>query len=227
LSNIDADGFNLINANTISGATLALVASLSVGIVGPTGIDMQGGPVNIASTSNYIDLDAPTLTIGQLTSGGNEILIDNTGVLVKGATIVQGSVNLTGTGVNYYVNGVPISSGGAAQTPWESNINANGFALSGVSVVNLQAGGELQINSVPVGLWLEYTGVGGGVYWPGGGGPVAINGTPAGGLSPATLMVYGDVNITGSYFVDGVEIAPAAFMARLDAIEGRMRSLGA
>ena len=49
---------------------------------------------------------------------------------------VTGDVNTTGV---YRVNGVPISTGGGAQTPWTSDIDAASFALNNVSWLGVGA----------------------------------------------------------------------------------------
>jgi hypothetical protein len=98
---------------------------------------------------------------------------------------VAGDVNITGA---FRVNGVPIGAGGAPQTPWTSNIDAAGFALTNagaISAASVTAAGAIA------------------------GASAAISGRVGiGAVTPGyPLDVAGDVNCSGVFRVNGVPLA--------------------
>ncbi|HEU0180358.1 MAG TPA: hypothetical protein VFV58_39480 [Blastocatellia bacterium] len=75
--------------------------------------------------------------------------VDPFGMSVTGDLGVAGSINIVdiyNLGYTFKINGVPI--GGAAQTPWLSNIDGGGHSLSGVTDIDIT--GQYKVNGVPL-----------------------------------------------------------------------------
>jgi hypothetical protein len=136
--------------NQLERVRVAADGKVGIGTTGPVGkLHVLGGVDDAdvalfsgAASTAYMALQAGA-TSGRLIhwngSGfGNIVLCPSGGQVAIGKTVpgysldVSGSINITG---QYLVNGVPISTGGAAQTPWTSNIDAFGFYLNNVSQV--------------------------------------------------------------------------------------------
>lgn len=145
-STIDANFHSLINAQIISGASLALNSSVGTSLTGPS--------ITVHGTTNFVNVDSPTVSIGQLSTGGNEILINSAGVDVKGNTTVNGSINLVGTGVNYFVNGVPFTGGAIVSTTPPPTTLTQGTLWYDSA--------DIHLSVLQGGSWIQLTGGGGG-----------------------------------------------------------------
>jgi hypothetical protein len=160
---------------------------------------------------------------------------------------VNGDCNLTG-GV-YRINGVPISTGGGAQTPWTNNIDGAGFNLYSLSRIAIgmptadDLGATVHVNTPTDSSNIAFTNSSTGpdpfdgfrvgcnldsayLTFPHPGGDLSIVtpnvtiamsaagnvgiGTDISILTPAhRLLVEGDINVTGTYRINGVPISTA------------------
>jgi hypothetical protein len=142
------------NTAAITGAGAALFGNIKVGayttsFVNTLYVDCYTGgatPVSRIFGSGGTAAGYGALQLGLLSGDGSGAVlgayITATGVGIRTSTPayaldVAGDCNITGT---FRVNGTAIGTGGAPQTPWTSNINANNFNLNNVPSITVQQG---------------------------------------------------------------------------------------
>jgi hypothetical protein len=181
LSDIDAAGFSLNNVSNIEAFNNGLT-------IGP-------GSANVIIYASFLDLQVNN-RIRMFTNSGVGI-----GTNPQFALDVNGDINTSG---EYLINGVPI---GGSQTPWLSDIDANGFSLNNVFSIEGLAEIFLAAQTVNIGnLSANVNVLGGGLTLHGNGGvsifadfgPVVMPNMPTSppGFPGALWNNNGVVNIT-------------------------------
>jgi hypothetical protein len=216
--NILLSGTNLSGSSINAGAGIT-VSNVSAGTSGVTALfAIQSGAAtgtrNITVTAGGQTSNAVTFTVTSSVTPATGIMLSNIKIIntpsgVADLTITS-NIDLTGTSPVYKINGVPIGTGGGggqAQTPWLSNINGGGFNLSNVFAVTAAGAitGDTIIANSAVRATAVYASALGNLALQFFGSKQGLLGV---GKIPTTyqLEVSGDVDITGTYRVNGTPI---------------------
>jgi len=213
---LDASGnLNITGEYRVNGAPLATGQNQS-----PWLTDIDAGHFDLTNLNGLWLSDPDTTAMSYVFNNQSGLLTLRRTDTWDTLFSVDGSGNIDISG-QYKINGVPISAGGAGQTPWQSDIDAAGHNLLGAAGVYAQwYYGNVDTS------WIYVTDPGISFMWGIGtsGGVlkfqrnsdwqtfVGMDGNTGNvGIltdSPAfTLDIAGDCNITGTYFVNGVPLS--------------------
>ena len=183
LSDIDADGFNLIDVDNVRFETLS--TTIPVGSIGIRGF-VTGMVFNVPTGRSYNFLVNGTtsellISEDEITlHANNNLIIQNDGTSADGYLQMEEIPNAQGdptapatTGIFYVKEvagaarpffvgdgtaAVDLASGGGSQTPWTSDIDADGFDLQDLSNVEFRDTTGAPAGTVPA-IWNDATGM--------------------------------------------------------------------